>query len=183
MIFEYTISEFPSNSHENNIKLILQKIKHMLPEYIYDAVQVENNPITIPEIKTLVDGITIGGHRISDVQQIINLNNSWKYLMESLKNNVFSESLEFSNKLHSFLGRDEALEWGIFRNGSISIAGTQNYRCPDSTKLISIYNNEIKWVMNSENPVENALKYFLWACLNQFYWDCNKRLSSVRYTI
>jgi Fic family protein len=129
----------------------------MLPEYIYDAVQVENNPITIPEINTLVAGITIGGHRISDVQQIINLNNSWKYLIESLKSKTFSVERDFSNKLHGYLGKDEALEWGTFRNGSISIAGTKYYKCPESTQLNDIYNNDIKWVMSSDNPIENAL--------------------------
>ncbi len=180
MIFEYNINKFPdapNNNNNNNINLIIQKIKHMLPEYIFDAVQVENNPITIPEIKTLIDGITIGGHKISDVQQIINLNTSWKYIIEGLRDNTFNLNQEYSNRLHGYLGKEEALEWGVFRDGSISIAGAKRYKCPKSSMLKAIYNSEIEWVMNSVSPIENAMKYFLWGCLNQFYWDCNKRLS------
>ena len=47
--------------------------KKMLPEYIFDTAQMENNPITFPEVKTLMDGVTIGGHKISDVEQVISI--------------------------------------------------------------------------------------------------------------
>ncbi|MEM1724796.1 MAG: filamentation induced by cAMP protein fic [Thermoplasmata archaeon] len=177
MIFEYKYKNFPKNYTPTSIPLILQKMKHMLPEYIYDTAQLENNPITIPEIKTLIDGITIGGRKISDVQQILNIKDAWLLLMDSLKNGTFSVNMDFSNMLHSKLGREEALEWGVFRTGNISIAGASAYKCPDCTELVSIYNNELSWVMNSDNPVETSLKYFLWGCLNKFYWDCNKRVS------
>jgi len=177
MIFEYSFKKFPKKYTPTPVPVILQKMKHMLPEYIYDTAQLENNPITIPEIKTLIDGITIGGRKISDVQQILNIKDAWFILMDSLKRGTFSVNMEFSDILHSKLGREEALEWGKFRTGNVSIAGTCKYKCPDFKKLVSIYNEELSWVMDSDNPVEISLKYFLWGCLNQFYWDCNKRVS------
>jgi hypothetical protein len=38
----------------------------MLPEFVWDASVVEGNPFTFPEVKTLLDGVTIGGRKISD---------------------------------------------------------------------------------------------------------------------
>ena len=32
----------------------------MPPEYVSDTAQLENNPLTFPEVKTLIDGITVG---------------------------------------------------------------------------------------------------------------------------
>jgi hypothetical protein len=49
----------------------------------------EGNPFTFPEVKTLLDGVTIGGRRILDKQ-------------------TFTD-------IHSLVAVDEALEWGRFR--------------------------------------------------------------------
>ncbi|CZR83213.1 hypothetical protein CDFC105_43918 [Clostridioides difficile] len=34
----------------------------------------ENNPFTFPEVQTLLDGITVGGHKLSDQNQILTVN-------------------------------------------------------------------------------------------------------------
>lgn len=177
MIFEYQAKTFPGSFQPAGIPLIIQKIKHMLPEYIYDTAQLENNPITVPEIKTLIDGITIGGRKIADVQQILNLKEAWYYLMDSLKSGRFKADKQFSDAVHFRLGKEAVLEWGVFRNGNVNFAGASNYNCPDYRELDEIYEDELPWVMSSKNAAENALRYFLWGSLNQFYWDCNKRVS------
>lgn len=43
--------------------MILQK---EITVFVYDAVQLEGYNFTLPEIQTLIEGITVGGHRISD---------------------------------------------------------------------------------------------------------------------
>jgi hypothetical protein len=37
-----------------------------LAEYVWDAAVLEGNPLTYPEVQTLLDGITVGGRKISD---------------------------------------------------------------------------------------------------------------------
>ena len=44
-----------------------------LPEYVWDAAVLEGNPFTYSEVQTLLDGITVGGRKISDEQQVLNL--------------------------------------------------------------------------------------------------------------
>jgi len=50
----------------------------MLPEYVWDAGVLEGNPFTFPEVKTLLDGVTVGGRKLSDQEQILNLAQSSK---------------------------------------------------------------------------------------------------------
>jgi len=56
----------------------------MLPEYVFDTSKLENNPITFPEVQTLLDGVTIGGHKVSDVEQVLNIK---KHVAYAFRNN------------------------------------------------------------------------------------------------
>jgi hypothetical protein len=70
---------------------------------------------------------------------------------------------------------NEALYAGAFRNGSVNIAGTKNYKTTTAEKLDTIFEKEIHIILNKYTAVEQAIRIFLWECLNQFYWDGNKR--------
>ncbi|GGG01391.1 MULTISPECIES: hypothetical protein [Cysteiniphilum] len=40
--------------------------KRQLAEFVYDAVNLEGIHYTLPEVQTLLDGVTVGGHKLSD---------------------------------------------------------------------------------------------------------------------
>jgi Fic family protein len=147
----------------------------MLPEYVFDTSQLENNPITFPEVKTLLDGVTIGGHKINDVQQVLNIKNAWILLLELVKNDKFAPSKNVFHQINKEIAQNEALYAGVFRNGSVNIAGTENYKAPASEELDNIFEKEIHTVLDKYTTVEQAIRIFLWSSLNQFYWDGNKR--------
>ncbi|MDR3179623.1 MAG: Fic family protein [Holosporaceae bacterium] len=147
----------------------------MLPEYVFDTSQLENNPITFPEVKTLLDGVTIGGHKINDVQQVLNIKNAWFLLFDLVGNNKFTPSKNIFHQINKEIAQNEALYAGIFRNGSVNIAGTKNYTAPSYEKLDDIFETEIHDILDEYNTVEQAIRIFLWGSLNQFYWDGNKR--------
>lgn len=159
--------------------------RKMLPEYVFDASALEGNPITFPEVQTLMDGITVGGHKISDVQQVLNIRDAWNYAFETVKTNGFIVSEPITVKgiadgVNARIAREEALEWGSFRTGNVGIAGTSNYRCPPAEELLSIWNDEYQsFVLKGGSTVENAIRMFLWMSLNQFYWDGNKRTGRI----
>ncbi len=46
--------------------------KRQLAEFVCDAVNLEGLNFTLPEIQTLLDGITVGGHKLSDQQIAVN---------------------------------------------------------------------------------------------------------------
>jgi len=151
--------------------------KRMLPEYIFDNAKLEGNPMTFPEVKTLLDGITVGGHKLSDEKQILNLRKSWDLLIGHVSTGQFALTEEVMNGINSKVAEEEALEWGSFRTGSVFIAGTQRYKCPPAEQLHAIFAAEAGKIAAIKNPVERAVTFFLWGSLNQFYFDGNKRTS------
>lgn len=50
--------------------------RYLLPGYVWDAAVLEGNPFTYPEVQTLLEGITVGGRKLSDERQILNLSDS-----------------------------------------------------------------------------------------------------------
>ena len=159
-------------------KAIMMAYK-MLPEYVFDTSQLENNPLTFPEVKTLLDGITIGGHKISDVEQVLNIKNAWMTLLDLIQADRFFPSIRIFNQINEIIAKNEAIYSGKFRNGSVSIAGTQKYKAPKYDELDSIFSNEIHVILDKFPPVEQAIRLFLWGSLNQFYWDGNKRTARI----
>lgn len=43
-----------------------------IPSLVYNAVNLEGVSMTLPEVQTILDGITVGGHKISDQNMAIN---------------------------------------------------------------------------------------------------------------
>jgi hypothetical protein len=129
----------------------------MLPEYVWDAGVLEGNPFTFPEVKTLLDGVTVGGRKLSDQEQILNLAESSKYLLDLVRRQEFKLDKGTFCALHAHVARNEALEWGrsnaIFSKG---LAALQE---------------------NVPNPFERATAFFLFGSLQQFFFDGNKRTS------
>lgn len=50
-------------------------------DFIYNTSALEGNTMTFPEVQTLLEGITVGGHKLSDEQQILNQNRSVNLLL------------------------------------------------------------------------------------------------------
>lgn len=64
------------------IERVCFRFHKMLPEFVWDASMLEGNPFTFLEVKTLLDGVTVGGgHKIFDQEQILNLAESSRYLL------------------------------------------------------------------------------------------------------
>lgn len=96
-----------------NKPLALQLAKRQLVELVFDAVNLEGINFTISEVQTLVDGITVGGHKISDTIITLNQKNTWLEIFEQIKYGHFSLSMENIHYLHSIAAKEEAMEWGV----------------------------------------------------------------------
>ena len=145
-------------------------------QIIFDTVKLEGNPYTFPEVKTLLDGITVGGHKLSDEKQVLNQADSWKRLLEKVKNQSFRIDKDIICELHGIAAKEEALTWGSFRDGNVSIAGTE-HKPPEANKLDEIFRKGVEYIKQIENPMEQAVVFFLFGSINQFFYDVNKRTS------
>jgi len=158
-------------------KRLIMLVRKLSSDVVFNMANLEGNPFTYPEVQTLLEGITIGGHKVSDEQQIYNIRNGWNYLFETVSKNNVELDINIFNKFNNIVAKDEALFSGVFRNGQVRIAGTE-FIPPRTEELECIFKNELpQLIKRCESKTDLAFEIFLWGTLNQFFYDGNKRTS------
>ena len=168
----------PQDTHwamQPNIPLAKQLAKRDLAALVYDAVNLEGVNMTLPEVQTLLDGITVGGHKISDQNMALSQAKTWETLFDLVDKNAFKFNKETVLKLHAIAAQEENLAWEQFRSGYVSIAGS-DYEPPAPEELDNCW-IEVETLVSKEIDVyDQAITAFLQMALNQFFWDVNKRM-------
>lgn len=152
------------------------RLQKIFPEYVWNTVYLEGNPFTFPEVQTLLEGITVGGHRLADQQQVLNQSKSLNHLLALVRQSRFALNKPIFSELHRLVAFEEALEWGVFRTGEVHVAGT-DYKPPLANQLDTIFAQGIEYLNTIDNPVKRGIAMFLFGSLNQFFYDGNKRTS------
>jgi len=187
--FQWNRDSLPRCIQTHDIARVTFRLHKMLPEFVWDASMLEGNPITYPEVQTLLDGVTVGGRKISDQAQVLNLVQANKALLSMVKGGTFELSKSVFTKLHGLVAYQEALEWGVFRGEGDQIhytpqvaLGSRGRYTPVATEPGALVLNELFATgvqsLNAEcDPFERALVFFLFGALQQFFFDGNKRTS------
>jgi hypothetical protein len=157
-----------------------------LPELIWNTAKLEGNNFTLPEVRTLLEGVTVGGKRLADEQQIIALSEAYQRLDEMVGNGSFSLDKSVADELHSLVARHEAIEFGHFR-GEGQVTGGGSVRLSSGGVVPGVdhgeggdalrrhYTNMLDGLSEIEDARTRALVYFASAVRRQFYFDGNKR--------
>lgn len=142
-------------------------------ENIYCGMKMENRAVTFPQTQTILQGVNVPNVQLDDIQAILNMRDAWKFLTKTIDEPV---TLEYLCKLNEFIARNEALEWGVLRTGTVGISGT-DYTPPVPVQAeVSAYLDEL--INNTQlTATEKALETFVWGTRGQFFWDGNKRTS------
>ena len=164
-----------------------------LPDLIWNTAALEGNNFTLPEVRTLLDGITIGGKRLEDEKQIIALSEAYNRLDEMVGHGDFTICKDVSDELNALLARHEALDAGRFRGegtavggGVVSLAsggwvqGTEHGQ--GGVLLRQHFDDLTSYLAKIEDPRRRALIYFASATRRQFYFDGNKRTARLMMT-
>lgn len=142
---------------------------------VHNAVELEGIHFTLPEIQTLLDGITVGGRKLLDQKIAVNQGNAWRHLFESIGNATFTVTKEYACALHTVAGAEEALTWGEFRSGGVTIAGT-TYMPPAADKLDALFAAMVQSLDAFSDIYDKAIHVFLTMARCQFFYDVNKRM-------
>ncbi len=67
--FRWDRSTLPTSVPVHDVNRACFRLQKMLAEYVRDASVLEGNPFTFP---TILDGVTVGGHKLSDQDQVRN---------------------------------------------------------------------------------------------------------------
>ena len=169
---------------------VLFRFQRMLPEFVWDASVLEGNPFTFPEVKTLLDGVTVGGRKVSDHEQVLNLAASSKALLAMVREGRFALTKPVFLQLHELVARNEALEWGVFRGEGteknyspyVALGAFDPYHplptvdgAPELNAVFKAATRDLSSLC--ANPAERAMLFFLFGALQQFFFDGNKRTS------
>ncbi|MGF6465726.1 Fic family protein [Paraburkholderia youngii] len=188
--FQWDRTAVPQDIPVHSIKRVCFRFHRMLPEFVWDASVLEGNPFTFPEVKTLLDGVTVGGRKISDQEQILNLAESSKRLLVIVQNGQFALDKATFCDLHRLVARNEALEWGVFRGEGEEMRYTPDVALgeagrytplptvPGAPELNRIFGAGVRALREEvSNPFERGCAFFLFGALQQFFFDGNKRTS------
>lgn len=186
--FRWNRSVVPTSVPHHSLERVCFRFHKMLPEFVWDASVLEGNPFTFPEVKTLLDGVTVGGRKVSDQEQILNLADSSRRLLAMVKGGQFALSKTVFTELHRIVARQEALEWGLFRgegqetnytpDGGLGELGcyTPLPTLPGAPELNRVFSEGVTALQECE-PFGRATAFFLFGALQQFFFDGNKRTS------
>ena len=142
-------------------------------ENVYCGMKMENRAVTFPQTQTILNGVNVPNVQLDDIQAILNMRDAWKFLLSTVNDEV---TFEYWCKLNEYIARNEALEWGKLRTGSVGISGT-DYEPPVPNKEKTI--GELESILSAPDvsSTDKALEAFTWGARGQFFWDGNKRTS------
>jgi prophage maintenance system killer protein len=188
--FEWDRHSLPRNVPTHSVARTTFRFYRALPEFVWDASVLEGNPFTFPEVKTLLDGVTVGGRKVSDQEQILNLAESSKTLLAMVKDGTFAMNKATFTGLHSLVARNEALEWGVFRGEGKEASFTPDVALGEhgrytplptvsgAPELNRVFRKGVEALATeSTHAFERATAFFLFGALQQFFLDGNKRTS------
>lgn len=161
----------------------LFRLTKQLPDLVWNAAALEGNTFTLPEVRTLLDGVTVGGKALAEQQQILDLSEAFNLLHELVLKEECAVDKATSNALHAVLARNEALDAGLFRGeghvegdgGGVRLMDGGFIPFDPADELGEAHADMLVSLQGLENPVEQALAYFCSATRSQFYFDGNKR--------
>lgn len=141
-------------------------------ENVYCGMRMENRNITFPQTKTILQGVNVPSVQLDDIQAVLNMRDVWRFLLGSMGEPI---TFEYWCKLNDFIARNEALEWGKLRTGSVGISGT-DYMPPVPSEPQA--RAELDAILTADTTATaKALEAFVWGARGQFFWDGNKRTS------
>ncbi len=157
-----------------NRERALFRVRKALPEIVWNTTALEGNPMTYPEVQTLLEGVTVGGHRIEDAQQVLNQARAWNRLVDLVEAGRFAPGADVACELQALVAEGEALECGRFRTGRVGIGGT-DYEPPAHETLPDLFRAAAEDIGRIDCPATRSMCWFLAMARAQFFWDGNKR--------
>lgn len=147
--------------------------KRNLIDSIWKSANLEGIAVTYPDTQVICEGMSVAGHTIDEINAVNDLKHAWQYLLDNISEPV---TLDFMKTLHRHLGKFTVANSGSIRWQDVYIGGTDwTPEIPDEKSIVE----NLKQIQKIENPMDEALEMFLFCARGQFFYDGNKRLSTL----
>jgi len=152
-----------------------RRFRARLPELVWNAANLEGNSFTLPEVRSLLDGVTVGGHRTAEELQVLALSDAYGTLRDLVGYGRFHIDKSTSDRLNRIVARHETLDAGRFRGeGTLRRNGSELLRARFATLQ--------ERLAETSDPRLQALIYFCSAARTRFYTGGNKRTALLMMT-
>lgn len=146
--------------------------KRNLVDYIWKSANLEGIAVTFPETQTIVEGISVQGKSIDDINSIVQMKHGWQRLFETIDTEL---TLDYVKELHRELGKMTIINAGALRLDEVRIAGSSYIPpIPDEkqteTEILKLLSADKSWT-------EKALEMMLYFTKRQLFYDGNKRIA------
>jgi len=143
--------------------------KKNLVNLIYATSKFEGTHATLPQTRTIVEGMAVSGISTDEITIIVNLKRGWQYVI----NNEEPYSLAVSNQINALVAQADSLEPGHIRSGNVTLDNTEYVPPVPNSKQVPTL---IQATLNQDKTAtECLLDLLLLLMRQQFYWDGNKR--------
>ncbi len=167
---------------------VLYNLQKTMPASVWETSVLEGIVITIPEVTTLMEGMSIEGRPLNDVNQVNDIAEAYRMLGRSIRDDAFAMTKEQMDAFNAVLERHEILDPGRFRldgtqvrspGGEVSLLDGSSHFAPhpgdDAAQLKRIWDEGSAQIERIDDPVERAFALFAFIVYNQFYYNGNKR--------
>lgn len=165
------------------------RFRAVLPEHIWNAGALEGNAITLAEVRSLLAGVTVPGHRIADEEQILALSEGYTFVDELVGVGEFGLEKSASDRVQGLIARHEAIEAGHFRGegvvsggGSVLLASGGSVAGVPAAELPGRWERLHDFLTGIDDVRARALIFNAAATRAQFYFDGNKRTARLMMT-
>lgn len=166
---------------------VLYYYKKDLPGFVWNTAALEGNTFTLPEVQTLMDGVTVGGHPVSEAHQVEDIAKAHAMLLNLVRQSAFQVTKAIMDEFNATITARELINPGAFRgtgtvrgDGShVNLGDRGIYTAPapgtGGDALLALFTTEQQLLREIERPDIRALAAFAIGTLHQYYYDGNKR--------
>ncbi|NGN92929.1 hypothetical protein G5C66_09295 [Nocardioides sp. KC13] len=152
-----------------------RRFRAHLPELVWNAARLEGNSFTLPEVRTLLAGVTVGDHPAGDERQVLALGEAYAALRDLVGYGRFHIDKSISDRLNRIVARHESPDAGRFRGeGTLRRGGSELLR----TRFAGLQER----IAETGDPRLQALIYFCSAACTRFYTAGNNRTALLMMT-
>lgn len=127
-----------------------------MPQHVFESCAIVGNPYSYPQVKTLMEGVTVGGHRLSDQKRVLNIADASQLLLKMV------EARSFDVEITTFIALQRALKW---KNGPDAV-----YHTLDEVGAI-------------KDPLMHKMAYYQWHEENKAMIDSLDAIAAIKNTM
>lgn len=163
-----------------DIQQNLMLAKKYMVESVFRAANVEGIGVTFPETQAICDGMSVGGHKIEDIEAVVDLKHAWQWCFANPHAEIDLDTLRTINRI---AGKMTVINAGSLRDSYdtpvyVTLRHGERY-FPPLPQADTISKDLNRILASDDSPLDNTLELFCYVAKGQFFNDGNKRTATI----